>query len=153
MVILISVAVCLLIFYNLRDWHLKSIEIYSVFFSSLYSALAFDALFKGRYELYYYGSEPGVHYIDFVFRLCFYPLFCLIFLNLFPHKRTRTVKILYFGGCVLFMTLAEWAMVQLSVIQYDGWKLFYSPLKYSLILCLVFLSWVVTTKLAKQLSA
>ncbi|TYR74667.1 hypothetical protein FZC79_14450 [Rossellomorea vietnamensis] len=150
MVVLISIAVTLLLIYFIMPQKLKRIEIYSVFFSSLYSALAFDALFKGRFNLYYYGSDAEVHYIDFMFRLCLYPLTCLILLNLFPQKLKLIWRILYLIGWALLLTLIEWGMLQLSVIKYDGWKLSYSPLKYGLIFCLVLLNWVVTKKLAMQ---
>ncbi|WP_205207657.1 CBO0543 family protein [Bacillus sp. P14.5] len=132
---------------------MKPIEIYCVVFSALYSALAFDALFKGRYKLYYYGNDPGVHYIDFLFRLCLYPLTCLVFLNMFPRKNSRMIKVLYFIGWVLLMTLMEWGLLQLSVIKYDGWRLYYTPLKFGLIFYLALLSWMVTKKFAKQSNA
>lgn len=150
MIILISLAVFLLCIFFFMERQLTRIEVYCVFFSALYSALAFDALFKGRYKLYYYGSDAGVHYIDFVFRLSLYPLTCLVFLNMYPLRSSRKIQVLYFIGVVLLATLMEWGLLQLSVINYDGWRLYYTPLKYSLIFFLVFLNWIVTKKFARQ---
>lgn len=76
MKILFILAFGLYLLYLMVGKRLESIEIYSVVFSSLYLALAYDAFFKGKYELYYYGNDAGVQYIGFFFRLCLYPLSC-----------------------------------------------------------------------------
>ncbi|WP_168413231.1 hypothetical protein [Bacillus salacetis] len=53
MIFFLILVLCLLAIYLLVDKKLTAIDMYTTIFSSLYTALAFDALFKGKYNLYY----------------------------------------------------------------------------------------------------
>lgn len=152
MKILFILAVGLYFLFLIAGKRLKSIEIYSGVFSSLYIALAFDAFFKGKHKLYYYGSDAGVHYIDFFFRLSLYPLSCLILLKLVSIPRTRFVQFILIISWALIWTMLEWGLLKADVIKYDGWKIYYSTLKYLFIYSLVYFNGQITKKLAMKKS-
>ncbi|WP_425541867.1 CBO0543 family protein [Bacillus carboniphilus] len=129
---------------------INGIGIYSTIFFVLYFGLVWDAIFKGKYELYYYTENPDVHYTDFFVRITFYSITSLLFLNWFPfHHKFRTM-ILYFFAFILIIWSLEWVFVQILLIKYSGWKLIYSLPKYIFIYLGVWINHRMTNNFLKK---
>jgi hypothetical protein len=125
---------------------LTAIEMYSTVFFILYFALVFDAIFKGKHELYHY-IEPGVNYTDFLVRIGIFPITSILFLTFFPFAKGILTKILYLTIWVFVLTVMEWGFLQTRLLEYNGWKLYYSVFKYLLLYCTVYLNLKITRKL------
>lgn len=74
----------------------------------------------------------------------------MILLKLVFLPRTRYVQFISIFIWALIWTLLEWGLLKVDVIKYDGWKIYYSTLKYLFIYSLVYFNGQITKKLAMK---
>lgn len=117
---------------------LSIIEMYVTSLFAIYLALFADSILGGMFKLYSY-FEAGVDWIDFVGAIGIYPAINILFLALFPAKKSVIIKGMYILGWTLFALSFEFVAAHYSTFfQYSGWRLIYSvpiyPILYMILL-------------------
>ena len=126
---------------------LTRLEMYVCSIFSIYLALAADSLLGGMYKLYAY-FKPGVEAIDYVGALGVYPAVAILFLNLYPFRKSFVWKFLYVCVWSAFSLLYEWGAANFSTFfVYTGWKTIYSAPIYPLLFVIQLLNYAFVKKL------
>jgi hypothetical protein len=128
------------------------LEIYTTaWFGVAFASLA-DIYFDLKLELYGFFDRGQASWEVLILYFGMYPTYNAIFLNFFP-KSNRWKQALYILANDVFLFCYEWFMLQIGVLYYNTWKIWYSALAYPLILLILYWNWKITKRLfakAKQ---
>ncbi|WP_343076312.1 CBO0543 family protein [Pullulanibacillus sp. KACC 23026] len=106
-------------------------------FSSLLESTV-NIIFDFKYDLYGYFNK-GVDLGGFIYVLGIFPAVNIVFLNLFPFKRSLASKVTYLFCWSVLAVIFELLYLRTKTFYYNGWKISYSmvayPILYIILVC------------------
>ncbi|WP_409300543.1 CBO0543 family protein [Peribacillus sp. SCS-155] len=112
------------------------------YFATFLAAMA-DMYLDLKWDLYgFFFKGVDLWYIP-VF-IVVYPAANILYLNFFPHVRSKRKQALYILFCSGLCLLFEWMVRKTILFYYHGWKLQYSAIAYPILFFLLVLNlWVI----------
>lgn len=111
---------------------LSKIEIYATSFFALTYGITTDMILDLHYNLYGYFKE-GFQWLGLLAIFMYFPSISVLFLNLYPIKSNKGIRIIYIIAWTVFSLGFEWFCLQTKFFYYNGWKLWYSAIAYPII--------------------